>query len=784
VKLWGPALERLGLHADAARVDGAGDGGAPGDGGGGSGGGGSGIAPDDGALGDGLPTEPPAALSHGDVARAVPAAASIACASPAAGPLTGAPLTGATAAPEIGGGWERARDRWVWAGLVAAVGLALWLTAPAWGGRPPGGDDVMGHLVRADWGLHHIILRHRLDGWFPRFMAGHQEYLLYGPAFDWVLASVRLVTLGRLSDAGAMKVIQIGSTVLIGPAVAYLGRSLGLTRRGAVLAAVLAYAVDSPFGVGTTATFVIGLVPHQAAAPLLCVALGACWRILDGQRGHTTTIAVAAMGGLLLLHPISVLVVAVLLALALAYRLTTLDLGWRALTRLVVSGAVTAGLTAFWLVPYITHRDLRGPVATWDTPSLHRRAHDILAGHILFGPGVGALVIVAAVAMVVLLAAGHRQPAVTVALPIAFVVIAHWLRSRGANEVSLLLANRGLGYAGLVAILPLAHILDATTDPLWKVIIRRGRRAQQAWSAAGDVLAVVAAVGIVVVPAHEQRVARQSPQATPAMFAAARELTTLVAPTARFAVERDFPAEIGRTGVTQPNLWLAFHSGRDELNVFNGESSASAAVGYTPDEIHTGDPAIAERLGRLGVSHVVTVDPASPGRLTRSGRFRLAWRSGPLAALVLEPPVGVSDPATLLSSDPDSGLSARPVTGSAEHRHWEVALARGSLVTAAIAWSPKWRASVGGHAIAVGSTLGPDRLIQLALPPGSDDVRLDYRPDAWDHAGEAVTLLSVVTLVGLGTDRRARRRRRHTLACAPSQRSASSWILRRRSRTA
>src|SRR5688572_6936092 len=57
-----------------------------------------------------------------------------------------------------------------WAGPAAAVALALWLTAPAWGAAPPAGDDVMAHLVRSEFGLDEILASGHLDGWFPRFM--------------------------------------------------------------------------------------------------------------------------------------------------------------------------------------------------------------------------------------------------------------------------------------------------------------------------------------------------------------------------------------------------------------------------------------------------------------------------------------------------------------------------------------------------------------------------------------------------------------------------------------
>src|SRR5207249_5111915 len=67
------------------------------------------------------------------------------------------------------------------------------------------------------YGMLHLVDHGRLDGWFPRFMVGHQAYLFYGPGFSWLLALVRLPTLGALSTTGAMKVLTVASFVTLGP---------------------------------------------------------------------------------------------------------------------------------------------------------------------------------------------------------------------------------------------------------------------------------------------------------------------------------------------------------------------------------------------------------------------------------------------------------------------------------------------------------------------------------------------------------------------------------------
>ena len=83
--------------------------------------------------------------------------------------------------------WERISPTVV--GVGVAVVLALWSTSGAWGGLPPHGEDVMSYLVRADFALPHLVAHGRLDGWFPRFYLGYQEFLFNGPGVAWSMGA-------------------------------------------------------------------------------------------------------------------------------------------------------------------------------------------------------------------------------------------------------------------------------------------------------------------------------------------------------------------------------------------------------------------------------------------------------------------------------------------------------------------------------------------------------------------------------------------------------------------
>ena len=76
----------------------------------------------------------------------------------------------------------------------------------------------MAHLVRADFGIPQIVAHGRLDGWFPRFILGHQEFLFNGPGLTWLMALVRALTFGAASNEAALKAVVVASFAALPPA--------------------------------------------------------------------------------------------------------------------------------------------------------------------------------------------------------------------------------------------------------------------------------------------------------------------------------------------------------------------------------------------------------------------------------------------------------------------------------------------------------------------------------------------------------------------------------------
>ena len=601
----------------------------------------------------------------------------------------------------------------------------------------------MAHLVRADFGIPHIVARGRVDGWFPRFVLGHQEFLFNGPGLVWLMALVRAVTFGAASNDAALKVVCVASFVALPPAVCFLARSFGLGRRASGLSGILALLVSTPFGVGLRGLFGTGLVPHQVGAVLFCLALGAAVRTTEDDRTVWIVLLATALGALAITHLISLLVLGVVLVLWLGLSAATRRLSRAGLMRLALASAGGVGLCGFWLVPFLAHRNLQGIVTTWLPPPLLDRLGSIASGRILFPGGVAFLVLAAWAYQVVGARRSRDLTALAwVATPLAYLLVAHGLPHLvGLNEATIQLANRGLGYAGLLAILAVGALLA-------DVCRRFGGRGYAV------ALGLTAIAAVATAPGRGS--AGQFPIPVPAMAAAASELARLVPDGARFATERDYPSEVRRTGVIHPETWLARASGRNSLNGFNLESSSTPRAGGLMNDLDgLSATRIAIRLNRYGVTHVVATSEGFVRRLTRSARFQPVWTSPPLTILALQTASGSAGPASLVTAA--GPASARLTRSDPEHLGFEIEVPERTGVTLSLAWSPKWQARLNGAPVRLGQSR--DGLVTLTVPAGPSALRLDYRNDAWDRLGVACTLATVAA-GGLATARSSRRRRR------------------------
>jgi hypothetical protein len=639
------------------------------------------------------------------------------------------------------------------AGLVTAA-LGAWLTAPVWGPSPPAGDDVAAHIIRADFAFSHIFGPGHLDGWLPRFMVGYQAFLFYGPGFTWLVGLIRLATFGLLSTAGAVKVAGALGLAGIAPATMFMARGLFIARglrlnpSASIAAGLLAVAVNSPFGVGLHSIYVIGLLPHQMAAVLFCVAIGAAVRTLHDARRRWVVATGASLALLAVTHIVSAGIAAIFATLILGAQLGACGgvAGWW--KRLAAAGALSLGLSAFWTLPFVAHRDLRGPVTAWQTPPVLERIGEIVSGEVAYPAGLALLV---AAALLATLAFADRAPALLALVPVAYLAGAHAMFAAApANAVAIQLPNRGLGYAALVALVPAAQVLQRLTERATERVTER--------SISSVTVIVLAGIAAVVFSLPARGVAAERAAPSTALVGVAGVLRREVPDGMRFATERDFPGEIARSGFAHPDLWLAEMSGRDTLNLFNAESSYSRA-GFASEAIgRRSARVLAPALVRAAVSHVVTVRDDTSRELAASPGYRLLWSADDFAVFA----VNRTDQVGPFHA---AGLGGHLRAAAPEHIVADVDVPGARTATAAVSWSPKWEVRVDG--VAVATRPGADGLVSFDLPGGDRRVELQFSRDRWDAAGIGLT---VATLAGL------------LAYCLLSSRS--SLMSRRRSRTA
>jgi len=661
-----------------------------------------------------------------------------------------------------------ARRRWVdgrllsWGGPLAAVALSLRYTQRAWGPRAVAGDDVRAHMLRAQWAVDQLWRHGRLDGLLPAFAAGYQEFLFFGQGFTALVLIVRALTFGQLSTAGAMKVIAVGALAAFPLAVAFLARSYGLSPRAAGAAALASLLVNNPFGVGLSAVFGSFLVPQQVAAILACLCMGGVLRLITDPRPRWVVVTAVSAALILVTHIITAVIVVVLLALTIpTVMLTGLPGrrdadgapsrwgGWRAAAAgLAVAGVVAIGLSAFWLVPFLAHLDLRGPVTTWATPRLGSRLSDIAASRYLFRPWVPWIVLAgAAVALARVLR--HRPWALAlVVAPVGYVAVSRALMAVApGNGIIKQLENRGIGLAAVIACFGLAAVVGAAARVAGGVV-------RPVVADAGALAAMVVLVAVTSGPWIS--IAGSQPPPSAGLTGAARFLRTWLAPGARFAEIRQFPQDvIASGGVAHPDFYLAWATGHPTLNEFNAESTSARQVAFQAEQALQLPPDYdAVLFARDGVTAVVSTNAAATRYLRQSPAFAPVWRGSGWSVLAIRPELGHPEPATMVST-PGPATATRTSTDP-QHVHVSVETASPQVATVAVAWSPRWRARLDGRPVPIQRTW--DDLVAVNVPAGTSALALDWSPDPWSTVGVLVTLATTAALATFGV--RAMRRRR------------------------
>ena len=628
--------------------------------------------------------------------------------------------------------------------LTLAVGLVFWQT---WGLRasgPPVGDDMIAHLIRAEYAINHFLAEGRLDGWQTSFALGYQQHLFIGPLLTWFVAIVYAASFGTLKIVSAYKIVIVLLMAMLPVSSFYLARSFKLDPKTASIASLLTLAVNSPYGgIGVQGLFGVGLTANLIGAIAFCYALGALLRLIDSPSILRVLLAGVGVALLTVSHGISMILLCVLMTVLLVLiviesRMHAL-LGYGGIADFdsclkemesfvpyfISSCLVAFALSAWILIPLFAHLDLRGMITGWGHTPLVQRASDIWHGRILFAPGTALWILIGSCYCAVRSLRGQKLALPLALGPILFLLLGelcHFVSPE--NVVSQQIPNRGLGYAGLIGMYCLAMLIAGVTRRLGL------------W---GNIIVFATVLYFTVTPLCEWRENIRIVSPTPAAFAAAHELNRLVPPNARYVMQRDFPQEIKQFGMSHPDFWMAWQSGRNTLNVFNVESSTTPTPAYYCDKMLTDLPEqAADNLTRYGVTHVLLTNTQKALGMLTSPRFHMVWDDSAMAILAVLPKNGQPAPSSLLSGSVP--IQAKRINSDPEHIIVSTNASSNGVATVAVAWSPKWQAKLD-H-IPVSLVKNQEGLLSFSLPEGRHTLMLDFCKDIWDYIGITISILA------------------------------------------
>jgi hypothetical protein len=647
---------------------------------------------------------------------------------------------------------------------VIAGATGLWITRHGLLTSTPAGADIEGHAGRTDFALHELFPQGRLDGWFPVLGGGYRLFTVSGPGLAFLAGLVRILSLGTAGTAQAFALLGSLSLAALPWAVALLSRELGATRLAAALHGLLALFVSFYAGGGLAGLYGPGLITQSIALPLQIATLALVIRAMRHGSRRTIGVAAVAVAGLALLHPISILVLALFAPLGVGRE--WLGAPVRRLVRGAAVAAWAVALAGVWLVPAMRGRDLQGDATAWAIPPLPTRLGEVMGGDVLFpGPMAWAVAVAASVTLGVAIVSGRPswwRRLVPFAGAMAFLTVAHLAVGHGLGpyELRVQLPTRGLALAAVLVLQPLAELLGDVAMRLRRGLA--GLRGSASLASSAAPVAIAAALAIAVPWQLDGLL--DPPQvaapASPSLRAAAAELREVVPAMGRHLLVVPPTTQVG---TDNPSRWLVAASDTNSAHLYLWEATRESTAGRLAyDLLQTVDPAVAlDTLRRAGVTHVVTADAAQASTLDGTDGFAAAWRHGDVAIHEVLPAPGRPAPGDLLqpaSEEPlELGLAATPVEERPEHLAWTAdadadaadaaGASTGLAVVAAVNYDPAWRATIDGDPVAVRrSTEG---FVQLDLPAGRHRIDLRFTATRPDPLGAGLTLAGLLALASL-----------------------------------
>lgn len=144
--------------------------------------------------------------------------------------------------------------------LAACTAFALWLVWPAFEPGRIVNLDAPRHLLRAEVMARQFLPSGHVDGWSPWWFLGAQLFLFQSYGYFFLIGASALLLKPIAGLHAVFKFWYVAPLVLLPAVTARMATGLGVSRIGAVAAAMASVAFSSPLGYGMEGLFSIGLL--------------------------------------------------------------------------------------------------------------------------------------------------------------------------------------------------------------------------------------------------------------------------------------------------------------------------------------------------------------------------------------------------------------------------------------------------------------------------------------------------------------------------------------------
>jgi hypothetical protein len=250
------------------------------------------------------------------------------------------------------------------------LGVLLWVATymmrDALAGVRPVSHDHTVHFVKA-WQLHEDFLSQgRLHGWSHRWFAGYPVNYLYPIGTDLFVNVVYYLSFGWLSMEAAYGVAFWLAHVLTGYSGYRFGKVVGGPHVGFITGFLLLTDMSAfRFG-GWVYSIEYGVWPQALSLSLALLATARVPGIYEQRRLRDLGIFALYMGASIVTHPIELIYMAILLAVAsLASAFSRDTKAVAGSLRLLLALGLSALVSAAWLLPFMSTRDHVTPMGVW-----------------------------------------------------------------------------------------------------------------------------------------------------------------------------------------------------------------------------------------------------------------------------------------------------------------------------------------------------------------------------------------------------------------------------------